>query len=65
MPRLSKIPNWVKWIAQDADGAWWGYSVEPLQHDYGWYENEVGNCIKLEQAEANPLWRDSLGKNRD
>lgn len=53
-------PDWVRWIAQDADGIWWGYSVEPLQHDHGWYENEVGRYIKLEQSEVNPLWKTSL-----
>lgn len=54
------IPAWVNWIAQDADGAWWGYSVEPLQHDIGWYENELGDRIKLDQSAPNPDWRNSL-----
>lgn len=58
----NKLPSWVKWIAQDADGAVWGYSVEPLEHDHGWYENEVGDRIKLAQAVANPDWRNSLQK---
>ena len=35
------IPDWVRWIAQDSSGAWWGYAVEPLRNDTGWYENEV------------------------
>jgi len=58
-----KIPEWVNWIAQDADGAWWGYSVEPLQHDRGWYENEVGDRLKLDHTEPNPDWRDSLRRH--
>jgi len=37
-----RIPAWVRWVAQDSSGAWWGYSVEPLRHDSGWYENEAG-----------------------
>ena len=41
------IPAWVYWIAQDSSGVWWGYSVEPLRHDSGWYENEVGRYIRL------------------
>ncbi len=53
-------PAWVRWIAQDADGAWWGYSVEPLQHDTGWYENEVGRCLALGRGEPNPDWRETL-----
>jgi len=30
------IPEWVYWLAQDADGTWWGYEVEPHQHHQGW-----------------------------
>ncbi len=58
----SRWPHWVRWIAQDEDGCWWAYSVEPLQHHKGWYENEVGQIIKLGQGEANPRWQDSLQK---
>lgn len=56
------IPSWVKWIAQDADGACWGYSVEPLEYCQGWYENEVGQRIKLFQANDNPDWKNTLAK---
>lgn len=52
-------PDWVGWIARDADGTWWGYSVEPLRHDSGWYENEVGRCIRLGSGDAAG-WEDSL-----
>ena len=45
-----EIPHWVNWLAQDADGTWWGYQVEPLQNHSGWYENEVGQIIKLYSA---------------
>jgi len=53
-------PAWVEWLAQDADGAWWGYSVEPLQAQTHWYENEVGEHIALGRGEPNPAWRESL-----
>lgn len=56
------LPHWVKWKAQDANGAWWGYSVEPLEFSDGWYENEVGQRIKIEQSQANPDWKNSLIK---
>jgi len=56
------FPKWVRWIAQDADGAFWGYECEPLQYDKGWYENEVGRRIKLFSADPNPDWRSSLQK---
>ncbi len=62
LPLNNKLPEWVKWKAQDADGAWWGYSVEPLEFSNGWYENEVGLRIKIKQASANPDWKKSLTK---
>lgn len=57
---LKSAPDWVNWIAQDADGAWWGFEVEPLQADRYWYENEVGRYIALGRGAANPNWRESL-----
>lgn len=58
------IPQWVNWLAQDADGTWWGYEVEPLQHFSGWYENEVGQIIRLDKASENINWRESLRQNK-
>ena len=55
-----EIPDWVCWLAQDADGCWWGYEVEPLEHSTGWYENEIGRNVRLCQAEAVPDWRKKL-----
>ena len=53
------IPDWVRWIAQDGSGAWWGYSVEPLRNDKGWYENEVGDYVLL--GSTSPIdWPNSL-----
>jgi len=54
------IPNWVNWLAQDEDGCWWGYSVEPLQHHKGWYENEVGQYALIGKEPVNSDWRNSL-----
>ncbi len=54
------MPAWVQWLAQDADGTWWGYEVEPLQRDHGWYENELGRYIRLQQEAANSAWAESL-----
>ncbi|MDH5600829.1 MAG: hypothetical protein OEY78_05935 [Gammaproteobacteria bacterium] len=61
-PPLEGLPGWVKWLAQDEDGAWWGYSVEPLEFSHGWYENEVGMRKKIIHAESNPHWKNSLTK---
>lgn len=61
-PDLSdvNVPAWVRFIAQDADGCWWGYSVEPLQNHRGWYENELGEHVKLKQDEPCDSWPDQL-----
>ncbi len=31
-----EIPDWVNWIAQDADGMWYGYAVPPIKRDDDW-----------------------------
>ncbi len=59
-PNTENLPLWIHWLAQDSDGAWWGFEVEPLQADHGWYENEVGRYLRLESGNANPQWRNSL-----
>lgn len=56
-------PNWAHWLAQDADGSWWAFEAEPNEYDHGWYENEVGRCLKLDEREANPHWRESLRRH--
>ena len=62
IPDGADLPDWVAWLAQDADGAWWGYQVEPLQYHRGWYENEVGRRIGLGRGDPNCRWVDSLRK---
>ena len=59
---LAQLPAWVHWLAQDADGAWWGYEIEPLQQHSGWYENEVGRHITVRQDAPNPDWVTTLMK---
>ena len=56
------VPDWVRWIAQDSTGAWWGYQVEPLQNHQGWYENEVGKIVRLFDSDPNPDWILTLKK---
>ena len=55
------MPDWVQWVAQDSNGVWWGYSVEPLRNENGWYENEVGEYIRLSVSDAS-AWQQSLIK---
>jgi len=54
------VPEWVRFIAQDSDGSWWGYSVDPLQNHRGWYENELGKNVKLLQGKVVGDWRDNI-----
>jgi len=56
-PLQNELPGWVRWLAQDADGQWWGYPN--MKHD-GWYENELGRHIKLNNSGRNPDWAASL-----
>ncbi|MEE9310415.1 MAG: hypothetical protein V3U64_05290 [Cocleimonas sp.] len=56
------LPSWARWIAQDADGAWWAYEVEPLQFHKGWYENEVGRNKRLSYKHIVENWEESLFK---
>ena len=55
-----EIPDWVCWLAQDADGAWWGYQVEPNQSHQSWYENEVGKSVSLGKRAQNLDWISTL-----
>lgn len=55
-----KVPEWVNWIAQDADGALWGYEAEPNRQHNGWYENEVGRIVKLGMGEPPADWTATL-----
>jgi hypothetical protein len=56
------IPDWVHYLAQDADGTWWGYEIEPHQYHNGWYENELGRRHRIRKDSANTDWHSSLIK---
>ncbi|RDH82751.1 MAG: hypothetical protein DIZ80_10765 [endosymbiont of Galathealinum brachiosum] len=57
---MINVPEWVRFIAQDSDGSWWGYSVEPLENHRGWYENELGRNVKLIKTAPVEQWRKCL-----
>ena len=62
---FNEIPGWVCWLAQDEDGAWWGYQVEPNLSYHSWYENEVGNSVCLAKGVKgveNSQWRLTLNR---
>jgi len=59
---LQQLPKWCHWLAQDKDGRWWAYEVEPLQFDKGWYENELGRNKHVGSDAENPSWHQTLKK---
>jgi hypothetical protein len=62
MMDFDKLPDWVDWLAQDADGTWWGYEAEPNQQDRGWYENEVGRILRVGKTAPPEDWQMMLFK---
>lgn len=59
---FTNLPEWVEYIAQDADGQWWAYETEPNLSHLSWYENEVGQILKLEKDKPNINWLQTLQK---
>lgn len=57
-----ELPECVAWMAQDADGTWWGYEATPNQQHNGWYENEVGRYVRVHKGQPNDNWPNSLYK---
>jgi len=60
LPYCSQLPEWVRWIVQDAGGTRWAYEHEPNLSDTGWYENEVRQNIRQQIDEKNPMWREEI-----
>jgi hypothetical protein len=59
---FKKIPDWARWLAQDANGNWWVFEHEPNEGATSWYENEVGRYQLVHNGLPNPDWRNSLMK---
>lgn len=57
-----QLPNWATWLAQDENGSWWAFSIEPLEHSSGWYENEVGQYTFIKKSACNSSWKETLTK---
>ncbi len=57
---FNEFPAWVCWIAQDKDGTWWGFQVEPNLSHCSWYENEVGKSVRLGKKAINLPWVSTL-----
>ncbi|NIP56281.1 MAG: hypothetical protein GWO26_30710 [Phycisphaerae bacterium] len=62
IPDFKNIPAWARWLAQDANGAWWAFEHEPNEGATSWYENEVGRYQLVCKEPPNTEWRNSLMK---
>ncbi|HHJ12738.1 MAG TPA: hypothetical protein ENK00_06100 [Chromatiales bacterium] len=58
------LPAWARWLAQDGDGSWWVYEVEPLRYHAGWYENELGRRWRVGQGPPRADWGERLWRLR-
>lgn len=64
-PAWSSAPEWVQWIAQDADGVWNGYDIKPraMGKEFarpGLSQPNHGRFITLERAAPASDWRSTL-----
>ncbi len=51
----------LNWIAQDANGVWWGFENKPVPGINGWIDGLDGTKILLKQDIAqNEQWRETL-----
>lgn len=56
----SILPPWIKWVAQDESGMWFGHSEEPQCHARVWMRG-FASVIPAEYAPAfTGDWKDSL-----
>ncbi len=58
----SLLPDDVKWVAQDNDGMWWGFSSKPSEEAHGWRAEASESMHQLLQASANDNWKNTLRK---
>ena len=42
---LESLPEWVRYVAQDANGFWWGYKHEPIMSG-GEYRGVNGKILR-------------------
>lgn len=61
-----QVPDWVEWIAQDKDGTWFGYEVEPKTGKDivpgEWIARNHNHIELADSAETSPNWQQSLRK---
>jgi hypothetical protein len=63
---IDAVPAWVRWVAQDEDGSWWGHEFQPSAkpHDLfgGLWRQELGYepIAPMGRGQPNPEWQAAL-----
>lgn len=57
-PSWDEAPFWAKWLAQDADGEWWWYEVQPEKGVTRWCS--FGMVKAANPPTSYPLWNTTL-----
>lgn len=56
-----KVPEWARWMAQDANGEWYFYGKKPICRGNDWGQSG-GRFEAAYSGEASDDWDDSLHK---
>ena len=54
------VPIEYEWEAQDEDGQWHVYTLEPKSHLDEWVTVGHGRFLSVGNAAPNPNWKDTL-----
>lgn len=52
----------LNWIAQNENGIWWGFEIEPVVGEKDWENQNNGMKILLKEEAPNQNWKDTLQK---
>lgn len=62
VPSWDDAPEWANWLAQDSNGWWYWFEIEPYQEEACWNfgGDEEYDRIRAIDAIPNPNWRNTL-----
>ena len=52
----------LNWIAQNENGVWWGFEIEPIVGTEGWENQQNGMKVMLKEEGSNENWKETLQK---
>jgi hypothetical protein len=59
-PEWKNAPDWAQWLAQDEDGEWWWYELEPKQACTDAWSEWEGLHRAAFVPRHNAEWKDTL-----